>query len=304
MSTSLPEPTEVPADATPDPLFTAHIDPVVVQALETFAEHDEILVALDFDGTLAPIVLHPPDARMTPASMDAVIALAQAPGVHLAIVSGRSTSDLTTVTWLPEGTHVIGSHGAQMGIVRTVDGPEGQVQRLEASGISLSAEQAALLEEVGRRLHVIAERFPGAKVEHKPTTAVLHTRECAEADAERATQEALDGPGALEGVRSIVGKEVVEMSTLDVNKGDGMILLRERTGAAAAMYIGDDTTDEDAFAVLPEPNLTIKVGEGETRAQYRVASPDEVSVVLHELVRQRQEYRDEEGWRLDRPASD
>ena len=56
------------------------------------------------------------------------------------------------------------------------------------------------------------------------------------------------------------------------------------TGAQAVFYGGDDTTDEDAFAVLGDTDLSIKVGEGSTRARFRVADPDEFAFVLLHLL--------------------
>jgi trehalose-6-phosphatase len=71
---------------------------------------------------------------------------------------------------------------------------------------------------------------------------------------------------------------------LSVTKGDALVQLRTELGADAVLYAGDDTTDEDAFAVLGEGDVGIKVGAGETGAAYRVTDPEEFSAVLMRLA--------------------
>lgn len=271
-------------DAQPDPMLTSRLGASLLEALDEFAAHEQVLVALDFDGTLAPLVDDPRDSRMLEASAGAVERLTQLTGVTLAIVSGRAALDLAEVAGLPDDTIVIGSHGAQLGRIRDAGGRTDLI----AEPMELDDRQRELLEEVTRRLEAIVAATPGARIELKPAAAVLHTRGIDEESADAATREALDGPGALEGVRAIHGKDVVEIGVLDVNKGDGVYLLKERAGATAALYVGDDTTDEDAFAVLTEDDLGVKVGGGDTRAGYRVESPAEVSMLLLELVSRRE----------------
>ena len=76
---------------------------------------------------------------------------------------------------------------------------------------------------------------------------------------------------------------VVELILLDVDKGEAIAKLRTRLGADAVVFIGDDTTDEDVFAVLGDNDLGIKVGPEPTAAQTRVASQEDVSEVLSVL---------------------
>jgi trehalose-phosphatase len=125
-------------------------------------------------------------------------------------------------------------------------------------------------------------------LEHKPTAAVLHTRRADRPIAAAATRAALEGPARWEGVHPIAGKEVVELAVTDVTKGSALRLLRARTGPASGgvLYIGDDVTDERAFAVLDDDagDVTVKVGEGDTAARHRIADPPAVARLLQAIV--------------------
>jgi trehalose 6-phosphate phosphatase len=70
----------------------------------------------------------------------------------------------------------------------------------------------------------------------------------------------------------------------DATKGDGVERLREHVGATGVLYAGDDVTDEDGFAVMHEGDVGVKVGPGETKAEFRVADPDAVSELLGRLA--------------------
>ena len=87
------------------------------------------------------------------------------------------------------------------------------------------------------------------------------------------------------GVHLRPGSKVVELSVLGANKGEALASLRQGASADAAVFIGDDVTDEDAFAVLLGPaDLAVKVGPGPTRAPHRVADTGEVAEVLAVLA--------------------
>ncbi|UNX55282.1 trehalose-phosphatase [Georgenia sp. TF02-10] len=289
----------VPGPGVDAPLFTAHLQETLDAALRAFAAVPAVLVALDFDGVLAPIVLDPTTSRVTPASAQALAALAEAPGVSLAVVSGREAEELVALAEVPVGTRVVGSHGAQLGTVSTA--PTGG-RTLAADPVRLTPAQAELRAQLLRETEALAAQVPGAWVQAKPTAVVLHTRPAAPDDGARLTEAVLAGPAARPEVRTIVGKEVVEMAVLDVTKGDALVQLRDAARAGAVLYAGDDTTDEDAFAVLGPDDVGVKVGDGDTAAGYRVTDPDEVSLLLLRLV----ELRAEEGprGRGGNPAED
>ena len=224
-------------------------------------------------GVLAPLVDNPADSRTTPDSVRALDRLGRVPGVRLALVSGRGLSDLVTRTEVPDGTILVGSHGAERGIW------SGGFQRDEHL---LSPEAAALHAELSTAMTQAVEGTT-ARVEHKPTTVVLHTRQANAADTERLTAQALR-LGEREGVDTMQGKDVVELSVSTANKGAALADLRTQVGAGYLLYAGDDVTDERAFATLDEQDVTIKVGPGKTSARFRVKDPTQVATFLSRLA--------------------
>jgi trehalose-phosphatase len=249
------------------------VDDELDAALAAFGARDQVLVALDFDGVLAPIVEVPSAARALPEAADALAALAAADGVHLALVSGRQLADLRVVAAPPGPALLVGSHGAETSF---------------ADGGLLAPDQADLLRRVEAAVVSIVERHPGTKVERKPTAIVLHTRVAERDAAEAATAEALAGPASWPGVHVTQGKEVVELAVTAVTKGAALTVLRERLGlpSGGVLYAGDDVTDERAFAVLDDDagDLTVKVGPGETVARHRVPGPPDVAALLGRLA--------------------
>jgi trehalose 6-phosphate phosphatase len=249
------------------------------EALARFAGLPRVLVALDFDGVLSPLVPVPEEARPTPAGAAALARLARADGVQVALVSGRRLADLVAVASPPPGSWLSGSHGAEQGEV----GPDGEV---EALPVELTDDQRALLDDLRERVHALAAEVEGAWVEDKPTAVVVHTRravdEVAAADLERAV---LDQMRARPGVRTVPGKRVVELAVSDATKGDSVRALRERLGGVAVLFAGDDVTDEDALRqTTGTDDVGVKVGDGETVAPYRVTGPDAVAALLDTLA--------------------
>jgi trehalose 6-phosphate phosphatase len=80
------------------------------------------------------------------------------------------------------------------------------------------------------------------------------------------------------------GKEVLELAVTDADKGTALRRLRADVGAAAAIYLGDDVTDEDGFRALEAGDVTVKVGEGATAARYHVADVPGAVAALRRLV--------------------
>lgn len=255
---------DVPAD------LTAALDALARAAVGG----SPVLVALDFDGVLAPLQDDPGASRALPAAVTALAGLARTPSVRLALVSGRALEDLFDKAEVPDGTVLVGSHGAERG--RVVDGA------LERLDLELPEDAVARRSEVAEALEAAVARTT-ARVEHKPAAVVLHTRTADRGDAERLTALAL-GLGELDGVDAMRGKEVVELSVLHVTKGDALATLREETAATALLYAGDDVTDERAFTTLRPDDVTVRVGDGATAARFRVADPDAFAAALVHLA--------------------
>jgi trehalose 6-phosphate phosphatase len=242
-------------------------------ALLSLAAEPSILVALDFDGTLAPFVDSPGRARATPRAKAAIARLRALPGTAVAYVSGRPIESLAKVTEAADDELLIGSHGVEV----RLDG--GAVE------LELDAGERELLAKMDAALERIVTEHPRAHLERKPAGFGVHTRLLSHEDAAavqtaaRAEAEAL-GPGVT--VRG--GKDVVEFAVRGATKGDGVRRLREHLGASAVLFAGDDVTDEDGFRALSGADVGIKVGEGATEAGYRVADPDQLADALGRLA--------------------
>lgn len=254
------------------------VDEALEEALRALAERaadGPVLVGLDFDGVLAPLVDDPSASRPLPEATAALTLLASlAPRVAVALVSGRALADLAALAAPPDGTLLVGGHGAERGVWLAghldrvpLHLPEDAAARLAA----LAAEAAALVAGTSGRL------------ETKPASVVVHTRTATPDDAARLTASAV-ALGERVGADVLRGKDVVELAVLDVDKGSALADLRAEVGAAGLLYAGDDVTDERAFAALEPGDVTVKVGPGPTRARLRVAGPPEVAALLDRLA--------------------
>lgn len=243
------------------------IQPALAAALRHAARAPVMLVASDYDGTLAAIVDDPSQAFPHQPAMAALESLASLPDVEAVLISGRPLSVLRDLSGGPTGVALIGSHGAESD--RTVPDP------------ALLREVQAVTEA----LHQVAERFAGTVVEAKPAGATLHYRHAADKQgAARAAREARHS----DVVRIIEGKQVVELMVGSGDKGTALGDLRQLTGAESLIFFGDDTTDEDVFVGLTAGDVGVKVGDGPTAARYRVADPAGVAEALHILLAARQ----------------
>ncbi|MCG2624881.1 trehalose-phosphatase [Arthrobacter sp. I2-34] len=243
-------------------------DPGLRAALEVLAGTHRLLVALDFDGVLAPIVEHAADARPLPAAAAAVTALAGLPGTTTAYISGRALASLRLVGSPDERTLLIGSHGGEV-----FTGPD-------SAPLALDAGQAAALAAATGVVERVVAGHPGTVLEAKPAGVVLHTRTAPDDVAAAATAQARALLEQIPGVHLSDGKQVLETSVISADKGQGLELLRGFTGADAVLFAGDDVTDENAFRVLRGQDVGIKVGPGETAARHRVQSPEAFAAVL------------------------
>jgi trehalose 6-phosphate phosphatase len=233
-------------------------------ALVVLAGRRPLLVASDYDGVLARL-RDDPSAAVPEAGVAEVLArLAAADGVTVALVSGRGVADLQTTSGLSGPYRWVGSHGAEF------DGP-------------LTGELAERRDALVERLTPVVAATPGARLEVKPASVAVHVRQVqdrAAASALLASAESL----ADSSLTLKPGKDVLEMAMTDADKGDALRRLREELGSAGTLYLGDDVTDEDGFRALGPDDVTVKVGEGETDARYRVADLDGVLVLLNRLA--------------------
>lgn len=234
------------------------------RALTDAAGAQRLLVASDFDGTIAPIVAHPPDARPIPAAAEALAALAALRDTTAALISGRALKDLAELSGAAAAVVLVGSHGSEF-----------NADFLDA--VDESAK--SLLADIERAMAAVAAQFPGAGVETKPVSVAFHVRNVAPQDAQRALDAALAAVADWD-VHITEGKAVREFAVIDTDKGQALDVLRGQTGATATVYFGDDVTDEKAFTRLGARDVGVKVGSGDTRAAYRVDTPEDIAAAL------------------------
>lgn len=240
-------------------------EPDPLQALTEIGSRRPLLVVTDFDGTLSPIVADPRLAALADGADRILLRLSQLPGVSVAVMSGRGYTDLAGRVGQLSDVLLIGSHGAEYG--RPADD-------------RLAGRRASLVSE----LETLLAPYDDAFLEIKPVSASVHTRRMTDRAAATALRQmTLSGPGSVAGRTVKAGKEVVEIAVVEADKGVALRRLAHEVGAAAIVYIGDDVTDEDAFAVLGPDDVGIKVGEGPTRAGYRLTDSAAVLGALDQL---------------------
>jgi trehalose-phosphatase len=250
--------------------------PVSPLAAWSGLEAAEILLALDYDGTLAPIVPRPEDARPD-ATLSALLEeLVLCPGTRVAVLSGRPVALLEEWLGLP-GAALIGTHGAEW------RAPGGTAERLLAPPAARDAARAATA-ALERALAGIG----GSQVEPKGYGVAAHFRRVDEAD--RAVwREAFDGAVAKLDVPLEIheGKCVRELRFRGVDKGRALAEARRRLGISGlpVLALGDDRTDEATFASLGPTDLSVHVGTGPTVAARRVPDVSGARALLGELIR-------------------
>jgi trehalose 6-phosphate phosphatase len=241
----------------------------LIGALRELARVKRLLVALDFDGTLAPEVDDPEKARALPEARTAVLRLLRMPGTRVALVSGRALKSLELVADLPDSALLVGSHGIEI----RLDSPEDQV--------SLDTAELRRVDVLSAVLGEVADSVDQVWLEPKPAGFALHTRLATEHNSRIAHLVARSEASAeVTGLTIREGKNVLEFSVRSTTKGEALEHLRLYTRADAVFYAGDDVTDEDAFAALNPDDVGLKSGQGATLANFRVPGPSQVARTL------------------------
>ncbi len=244
------------------------------EALARFAGHRTVLVASDFDGTLANHGRDLAVATPMPGAEQALNELSQRANVTVMLVSGRRLADLIPrFDSLAKEIVTVGEHGAEWPDRDT--GAHAAVEPL-----------AAGLEE-------ITAGVGGAIVERKLFGVTLRHRAVAPHRLEQLLDETAgylrEATIDLDPVPRIeFGRGVVDVSLLSTTKADAVESVRTRANAEGVLYFGDDISDESVFERLGASDVGVKVGTAASRATFRVADPDGVVKVLEELLSIRQ----------------
>ncbi|SFA54768.1 trehalose 6-phosphatase [Rhodococcoides kroppenstedtii] len=245
------------------------------RALVGIARVPRLLVASDYDGTMAPLVSDPQKAFPHPESVRALRALAGLDHTDAAVISGRALRDLAILSRLPVEVQLVGSHGSEF----------------DAGFVTeLGDDAKELLDRLIAELRSIASQGEHITVETKPASVALHVRNAEPEVGERALTAVRDGVAQWDGVQVTEGKSVIELAVIVTDKGQALDILRHRGGASAAIFFGDDVTDEKAFRRLHGPDIGVKVGPGDSLAEYRVESTEDVAAALAFLTEERRRW--------------
>jgi len=243
-----------------------------------------LLLFLDYDGTLTPVVDDPSKAHL-PISMKHLIQqLVSQPGVRVVVISGRRLKELKRLVGI-KPLHYIGNHGLEL------QGP-----RLRYVN-PVALRERPLLQRIARHLKMRLKPIRGAWVEDKGLTLSIHFRKVKRSDRVRVkqiVQESIRPYRQTGRVRATFGKMVLEIRPPVLwHKGkivDWLMARGEKVFSAKKglfpVYLGDDLTDENAFALLRSKGLTIRVGPftKRTLARYGLRSPQQVRVLLRRIL--------------------
>jgi trehalose-phosphatase len=151
--------------------------------------------------------------------------------------------------------------------------------------LELTADEAGRLDVLtALARNAVDAAGPGAWLEQKPASVAVHVRQADDDAGRRALRELAAAADDVDGASSIAGSAVLELFCREASKGWALLSLRRRLGTPPAVFVGDDVTDEAAFAVLEPDDVRIKVGDAETIAEHRLRDPAAVAEWLEALA--------------------
>lgn len=219
------------------------------------------VIGFDFDGTLAPLMPSPDTVRVRKETAALLARVCQL--FPCVVISGRRRSDVARrLRGLPV-REIIGNHGIEAGAQAPIPAPQ------------LRCWSADLEEQL--------ETLDGVAIEDKQYSITVHYRACA--DRRRARARILQIAESFVGARVVEGILCVNLVPAEYpNKGGALLKAVEGLNAAAAIFVGDDVTDEDAFVAAPDRVLGIRVGHGISTARYHLRSQTELDLLLTRLI--------------------
>jgi len=246
-------------------------------AIKKSAATKSIVVFLDYDGTLTPIVDTPDKAILSPQTRDVLIELSKK--CVVGIISGRDMKNVKTLVGIDSLIYA-GSHGFE------ITGPR-EFKESSSKGIAF----LPALDQAQKVLEEAISQIKGVLVERKKFAIAVHYRLADPADVPE-IEHAVDKVNSLhQDLRKAYGKKVFELQpNIDWHKGKALLYLLEALGLdkenVLSLYIGDDVTDEDAFRALENKGIGIVVWDTPfpTAAKYSLKNTDEVRTFLSLLI--------------------
>ena len=222
------------------------------------------LVALDYDGTLAPICATPSQAYMRPQTQGLLSKVCRR--YPVLVLTGRARGDAQRLLAAVGPLEVIGSHG---------------LETFGTPSTRFSERVARWRERLRERLGALK----GVDIEDKRLSLAVHYRHAPDAgSALRQIEETL---AELPGGRIVAGKMVVNVVPAEApDKGAALLAACRRAGGGPALYVGDDATDEDAFRLAqPGEILTVRIGPDEgSAAQFFLPDQSQIDDLLRALL--------------------
>jgi trehalose 6-phosphate phosphatase len=258
------------------------------QSWEAFSSEikaaSHILFLSDYDGTLTPIVGRPDEALLSSGVREKLRALAEKPAFSVGIITGRLLSEVKALVEI-EGIYYAGNHGLE------IEGPGLSFIKPEAKAARVE------IEDIVRQLSTRLAGIEGVIVEDKGLSLSVHYRlvKKGQEQAVAETFHEVTSPRLRDGkIRLSSGKKVLEVRPpIDWHKGKAVETIKKElekvigTEIGPVIYLGDDTTDEDAFKVIHRPQgWSIYVGQENpsSNAEYFLESTLEVETLLSRML--------------------
>lgn len=259
----------------------------------------EVALFLDYDGTLTPIAAQPDLAELPETMRRTLRALAKV--CHVAVISGRGLADVRQRVGLDTLAYA-GSHGFEIvGPPAAENSPDGgtapEVQSRGFENISLEKGQEfrVSIERVEAELKLRMGRIEGLVIERKPLGIGVHYRHVADHDLPTLSKHMNSVLDEFRGFSVTAGKKIYDIRP-DINwdKGEAVLWMLDQLKRRAAkfskrvagIYIGDDTTDEDAFRAIRPEHITIAVQATphQSAAEFSLKDPDAVQAFLDAIL--------------------
>ena len=247
-------------------------DEIKNKLLDVYSKSKARLILLDYDGTLVHFAEKPEKAKPAEELLKLLTSLAHNVKNEIVIISGRDRETLDK--WFG---HLDIGLVAEHGVWIKERGKEWEtIEPLENDW----------KKEILPVLEVYVDRTPGSFIEEKEFSLVWHYRNC---DAELAAVRAKELKDVLLNLTAnlnigvMEGNKVIEIKNTNINKGRAALKWISKKQWDFILAIGDDLTDEDIFAALPDAAYSIKVGLGSSRAKFYMESVDEVRALLKSI---------------------
>jgi trehalose 6-phosphate synthase/phosphatase len=230
------------------------------------------LFVLDYDGTLMPFMDNPdmviPDDEIVAILNELALDLKN----NVALVSGR-TKEFLDKYFSDIPVILVAEHGLW-------------IRFYKSEWIRTSNSNPEWFDDVLKIMETFSAVTAGSFVERKTSSLAFHYRNCDPMVAERSVSEIKNAIALTikSGISILEGDKVLEVKNSDVDKGIAVTRLLNLVEYDFILACGDDATDEDTFAILPDHAYTLKIGKGSTLAKYRLCFFTDVRALLKSLT--------------------